>query len=173
MPGGRGSSYLTQSVQPGDAIEIEGPYGLAYLRVDSPRDIVCVAGGSGLAPVISIARGASESGLLEERRLHFFYGGRTPRDICGEQHLRTLPGYGERIGYWPVVSDSSAGASGAAAWAGATGFVHDAVKAELGSVLKNYEFYFAGPPAMSQALQQMLMVEHQVPYDQVHFDRFF
>jgi toluene monooxygenase electron transfer component len=37
----------------------------------------------------------------------------------------------------------------------------------------DYEFYFAGPPPMTQALQELLMVGHKVPFGQIHFDRFF
>ena len=37
----------------------------------------------------------------------------------------------------------------------------------------DYEFYFAGPPAMAEAVQRMLMIDNKVPYDQIYFDRFF
>ena len=43
----------------------------------------------------------------------------------------------------------------------------------LAAPLANYEFYFAGPPPMTQALQELLMVNHRVPFEQIHFDRFF
>ena len=55
----------------------------------------------------------------------------------------------------------------------ATGFVHNHLPAALAAPLANYEFYFAGPPPMTQALQEMLMVGHRVPFEQIHFDRFF
>lgn len=168
---GKGSSYLTEHLRPGDHLELDGPYGLAFLRTDSPRDIVCVAGGSGLAPVVSIARGAAEAGMLGSRRLHFFYGGRGPRDICGDAFLRSLPGYNESIRYYPIVSQPEDGTD--AVWSGETGFVHELVRKTLDGRLKDLEFYFAGPPPMSQALQEMLMLEYQVPFDQIHFDRFF
>lgn len=169
VPHGKGSHTLFDKLACGDEIGLDGPYGVAYLRTASPRDLVCVAGGSGLAPMISIARGAAEAGMLKDRKLYFFYGARTPRDVCGEDMLRELPGYGERIVYLPVVS--LPGDEGA--WSGETGFVHDALSRALPSVLAGYEFYFAGPPPMTQALQEMLMVGHQVPFEQIHFDRFF
>jgi toluene monooxygenase electron transfer component len=171
VPAGKGSGYLFGQLQPGDSIELDGPYGLAYLRTDSPRDIVCVAGGSGLAPVVSIARGAAEAGMFDGRQLHFFYGGRTPRDICGEAFLRGLPGYRERIHYYPVVSTPQDDSS--SAWNGRVGFVHEFVRGALAERMKDLEFYFAGPPPMSQALREMLMLEYQVPYEQIHYDRFF
>jgi toluene monooxygenase electron transfer component len=166
---GRGTQRLFDELAEGDEIGLDGPYGLAYLRTDAPRDIVCVAGGSGLAPMISIARGAAEAGLLAERKLYFFYGARTPGDVCGAEMLRALDGYGERIVYVPVVSQP--GENGA--WSGETGFVHEALARLLPAGLAGYEFYFAGPPPMTQALQELLMVGHQVPFEQVHFDRFF
>jgi toluene monooxygenase electron transfer component len=169
VPHGRGTHVLFDTLKVGDSVDLDGPYGVAWLRTDAPRDIVCVAGGSGLAPMVSIARGAAEAGLLKDRRLHFFYGARTPRDVCGEAQLAPLDGFGERIRYVPVVS--LPGDDGA--WQGETGYVHDAVAHLLPAPLAGYEFYFAGPPPMTQALQEMLMVGHRVPFGQIHFDRFF
>ncbi|MBP8135155.1 MAG: 2Fe-2S iron-sulfur cluster binding domain-containing protein [Rhodoferax sp.] len=166
---GVATELLFTHLQVGEAIEIDGPYGMAYLRTDAPRDIVCVAGGSGLAPMISIARGAAQSGLLRTRQLHFFYGGKTPQDICGESFLRDLPGFGERIHFHPVVSLAGEDA----AWSGKTGFVHEQVRQTLGDAMPGFEFYFAGPPPMTQGLQEMLMVDFRVPFEQIHFDRFF
>ena len=168
VPGGHGTAVLFEALRPGMAVGLDGPYGVAWLRPESPRDLVCVAGGSGLAPMISIARGAAQAGLLETRRLFFFYGARAPHDVCGEAMLAALPGFGERIRYFPVVSSP-----GGSAWTGATGFVHAWLPQELPGALADYEFYFAGPPPMTQALQEMLMVDHKVPFGQVHFDRFF
>lgn len=171
VPLGKATEHLFHRLHPGDEIEIDGPYGLAWLRENSPRDIVCVAGGSGLAPMISIARGASAAGMLKTRHLHFFYGGRTPRDICGESYLRQLPEFGSRIHFHPVVSLPQQDPG--EIWTGETGFVHELVRRELDGRMTDFEFYFSGPPPMTQALQEMLMVGYRVPFAQVHFDRFF
>lgn len=166
---GRGTQRLFDELAVGAEIGLDGPYGLAYLRTEAPRDLVCVAGGSGLAPMVSIARGAAEAGLLGERKLYFFYGARTPADVCGEDMLRALDGGSANIVYVPVVSQP--GEDGA--WTGETGFVHEALARVLPAALVGYEFYFAGPPPMTQALQELLLIGHQVPFEQVHFDRFF
>lgn len=166
---GRGTEALFEALQTGDEIRLDGPYGCAYLRTDVPRNIVCVAGGSGLAPMVSIARGAHEAGLLGRRQLYFFYGARTPADVCGEDLLRALPGYGESLHYLPVVSQPDVDG----VWTGRSGYVHEALVDALPGALADYVFYFAGPPPMTQALQELLMVQHQVPFDQLHFDRFF
>ncbi len=169
VPHGQGTHTLFDRLAVGDEIGLDGPYGVAWLRTGAPRDIVCVAGGSGLAPMVSIARGAAAAGMLKDRRLHFFYGARTPRDVCGEALLAELEGFGERIIYRPVVSLPG----GEGEWQGETGYVHDAVARALPGSLASFEFYFAGPPPMTQALQEMLMVGHRVPFEQIHFDRFF
>lgn len=171
VPGGQATTLLFDTLAVGDEIEIDGPYGLAGLREDSPRDIVCVAGGSGLAPMISVARGAAEAGMLASRRLHFFYGARTPRDVCGERFLRELPGFGSALLFHPVVSDAAS--ADAAGWSGERGFVHEALPRLLGDTLASHEFYFAGPPPMTQAIQELLLGTHLVPYQHIHFDRFF
>lgn len=167
VPTGQGTDHLFNHLQIGDEIGLDGPYGIAYLRPQAGRDIVCVGGGSGLAPMVSIARGAAEAGLLGTHRLHFFYGARTPRDVCGQDMLRELGSAAQHIEYIPVVSDPTDD------WGGKTGFVHQALGQVLSKPLPEYEFYFAGPPPMTQALQEMLMVEHRVAFQQIHFDRFF
>lgn len=169
VPHGKATARLFDDLRVGDRIELDGPYGLAYLRQDNARDILCIAGGSGLAPMVSIARGAAESGMLGTRALHFFYGGRTPRDICGETFLRALGGLGERIHFHPVISAPDPSQP----WLGRVGLVHEQVREAFGADLPRFEVYFAGPPPMTQSISDMLIVENKVPFDQIHFDRFY
>jgi toluene monooxygenase electron transfer component len=170
VPGGAATTKLFDGMEEGSSLTIDGPYGMAYLRADSPRDILCLGGGSGLSPMMSVARGAAALPDADRRRIHVLYGGRTPRDICGESLLAALPGFGERIHYKAAVSDP--GSDGGAAWDGPTGFIHDLAEREFGDTLANMEIYFAGPPPMAMAVQKML-VEHKVPPGQIHFDQYF
>lgn len=165
VPGGVGSGALFDTVAVGDALPLDGPYGHAYLRDDNDRDVVCVAGGSGLAPMLSVARGVLAQG--GSRRVHFFHGVRTQADLGSTQVLDEL--IGDRLAATVVLSLPGA----EPAWAGPTGFVHEEVERALAPDLARFEFYFAGPPPMVQAVQALLMLRHQVPYEQIHFDRFF
>ena len=167
VPGGVGTVTLFDKVPVGAEITLDGPFGLAYLRADSPRDLVLVGGGSGLAPMLSLARGAVKEPSLAERRIHVFYGARTLQDLAGEAELRALPGFGDRLTFQPVLSEAAPGT-----WDGATGFVHEQVRAFVGDRWPQFEYYFAGPPPMAQAVQQML-IEKRVPFPQVHFDSFY
>jgi toluene monooxygenase electron transfer component len=166
VPGGAATGALFDSLKSGATIKADGPYGLAYLREDAPRDLLLVAGGSGLSPMISIARAAASAERLKDRQIRFFYGGRGARDICGEALLSELAGFGDRITYDCAVSVPDP------TWSGLTGFVHDVVREAHGDRLADFEIYFAGPPAMGEAMQRMLF-EAKVPTDQVHFDQFY
>jgi toluene monooxygenase electron transfer component len=169
VPGGSATERLFGGIGSG-AIEVDGPYGMAYLREDAPRDVLCLAGGSGLSPMISIARGFAASEKLAGRNLHFIYGGREARDICGEPMLKDLPGYGERIFYHPAIS--MPGEDPETTWTGRVGFVHAVAQEMHGENLPNFEVYFAGPAPMGQAVLTML-IKSKVPQPQVHFDQFY
>jgi toluene monooxygenase electron transfer component len=169
-PGGAGSNALFDQLPAGQSIVVDGPYGMAWLRRDAPRDILCLAGGSGLAPMLSIARGAMAEPQLAGRELHFLYGGRTPADVCGQDLLQELPGWGERLRYHPAISPLPGGSS--EGWPGDVGYLHEVALERFGARLPEFEIYFAGPPAMALAVQRML-VDAKVPSGQVHFDQFY
>jgi toluene monooxygenase electron transfer component len=170
VPGGAATGALFDRLRAGDRVTLDGPYGMAWLREEAPRDVLCLAGGSGLSPMVSIARAAAVSPTLADRSIRFLYGGRTARDVAGEAFLRDLPGWGTRITYEAVVSQPDAPES--AGWRGATGFLHEVAKARFGDALKDMEVYFAGPPAMAEATHRMLY-EAGVPPERIHFDQFY
>ena len=170
VPGGKFTEALF-SLRPGASLTFDGPYGLAYVQTESTRDVLCIAGGSGLAPILSIARALARDPAQSTKQIHIFYGGRTAHDICCEPYLDDLPGWRERIFFHPVVSEPSDPLS--AGWSGDTGFVHESVVWRLGPTLRDFDIYFAGPPPMATALQRVLMIDHKVPFEQIHFDRFF
>ena len=166
VPGGAGSAALF-ALPDGARVQIDGPYGMAWLRRDVPRDILCLAGGSGLAPMVSIARAAMVDPRLAARRLHFIYGGRTVADLCGQDLLAALPGWGSRLTWQGFVSTPQADAPEQA-----VALVHEAALQLHGPQLPQFEIYFAGPPAMSSAVQRMLL-DAGVPPEQQHFDAFY
>ena len=170
VPEGKGTSALFK-LNEGDEIEIDGPYGMAYLRTDAPRDIVCVGGGSGLAPMLSIARGVAANPAMSEVNVHLFYGGRGPDDLCGEEELKALGQFGERFHYYPAVSIPEMAEE--AGWSGFVGFVHELARETIGEGnLPNHEIYTCGPPPMINAVMQMAAVDAQVPPLQIHYDSF-
>jgi toluene monooxygenase electron transfer component len=121
-----------------------------------------MAGGSGLSPMVSIARAAAEGALLSSRRLHFLYGCRTEADLVDPAILSFLP----EGSLTQALSEPGPG------WEGEAGFLHEVVEAVLGPELPGFEVYFAGPAVMSAAVQKMAH-EAGLPRAQLHFDEFY
>jgi toluene monooxygenase electron transfer component len=164
VPGGQGSGALFTQVAPGDTVGLDGPYGHAWLRPGT-RDVVCIAGGSGLGPMLSVVRGV----LAEDstRPVHVFLGLRTQAELGAEAELRALAAHG-RLHLTTVLSSPTPTPD----WHGPTGWVHAEVERTLPAPLDRFDFYFAGPPPMIAAVQELLMVRHRVPFAQIRFDRF-
>ena len=121
--------------------------------------------------MISIARGVAANPSLANIKLHFLYGGRTARDVCGRDMLAQLPGFNERLHFDAAISEDSP-QDACAPWTGHVGYVHDLADSLFGDRLRDMEIYFAGPPAMGTAIQRTLLAR-QVPFEQVHFDQFY
>jgi toluene monooxygenase electron transfer component len=159
--------YLT----PGANVELDGPFGLAFLREESQRDIVCIAGGSGISPMVSILDAAAQHKTLAQRDAWLFYGGRGPADVPQLDELLVHRLEGRALQWHPVISVPAL-AEGTD-WVGETGFVHELLPRRLPKPLTEYEYYLAGPPPMVEATIRLLVAENNVPQSQLHFDRFF
>ena len=165
VPGGTFTAKLFDAVEIGDTLTLDGPYGMAWLRADAPRDVLCISGGSGLAPMLSIARGAAR--LAAAPAIHFYFGARTASDVFDLSELDAVRNSGCRLDTQIVISNDSPG------WLGPRGFVHEQVEKDLGERLADFEIYLAGPPPMVNAVQEMLFLKYSIPVQQVHLDRFF
>ena len=152
-PGGRFSSLLDGSLTPGDELGFTGPYGAFHLR-DTARPILMVAGGSGMAPILSLLRSLCETGC--ERPVRFFYGARTDADLF---YLELIEELGARLAdfrFTPVV-----------------GFVHEAADSYLESgEMSDPEAYMCGPPPMIDAMTELLTDRHGVDEGQIFHDKF-
>ncbi len=168
VPNGRVSTLLFDALRPGERIAIDGPLGLAHWRADDSRDVVCIAGGSGLAPIVSIANAAATMPASSRRPIWLFYGGRG---------LADLPAFDEwlldaaKVRVRAAVSAPEL--ADAVAWTGERGFVHELVGRTLNGDLAAHRYYLAGPPPMIETAVRMLMIERKVPAQQIHYDRFF
>lgn len=162
VPGGKLTAFLFDDIKPGDEIDLDGPWGIATFDPTAPRDVVLIAGGSGLSPMVSIAHRFASAPEMKGRKLHFYYGARQSRDLFAPDILPAAP----EIHLVNVLSEPDE------AWKGQAGFVHKAVEADLGPRLANHEIYFAGPAVMSAEIQRMAHVAG-VPMTQLHFDEFY
>lgn len=167
MPGGAYSARLVDVLEVGSRIGIDGPYGHAYLQ-PVQRDVVCIAGGSGLAPMVSVARGLAARDDASDRRLAFFYGGRTEVDLCASEFVAEVTPRLREASFIEALS-GEAGAD----WAGPRGLLHEVLATHAPADLADREIYLAGPPAMTDAVVRYLVLERGISADHLHFDRFF
>ena len=153
-PGGRFSGLLDGKLKPGEELGFTGPYGAFRLRTGD-RPILMIAGGSGMAPIMSVLRQLSSEGCT--RPVRFFYGARTERDLFG---LEEIEGLGARLhdfGFTPVTER----------------FVHEAVDEYLaGREMDQPDVYMCGPPPMIEAAEEMLAGTHKLDEQRIFTDKF-
>ncbi|GEE03674.1 oxidoreductase [Gordonia spumicola] len=168
VPGGAVSGIVVDDLDIGDEVLIDGPYGHAHLK-DSGRDIVVVAGGSGLAPMVSVVRGLAERADAVDRRIDFYYGGRTPVDMCAIEFVDEVRDRVARVELVEAVSMDDADDG----WTGPRGFIHALIDHDTVDGLADRDIYIAGPPMMTDAVVRKLVLELGVSTDNIHYDRFF
>ncbi len=155
-PGGRISGMLADgTIAAGDQIGFTGPYGAMRAR-EGERPILMVAGGSGMAPVLSLLRQFASQGC--ERPIRFFYGARSDEDLF---HLDEIAAIGEPLNdftFTPVTGR----------------FVHEAVDEFLAATdpFRQADIYMCGPPPMLEAAEDMLLNTHKFDEQRIFQDKF-
>lgn len=168
VPDGVATTVLFDEDLEGKSIVIDAPYSIGHLDTNSSRNIVCIAGGSGLAPMLSVIRGIAEwKGVADEAML--YYGARSTVDVIDPDLFSSINGFDSEKQYVPVISKADPSSK----WNGPTGFIHEYLATALPSDCSNIDFYMAGPPPMVDAVRRLLVLDLQVPIDQLHYDRFF
>jgi propane monooxygenase reductase component len=166
FPDGHFSGLLDSGeIKVGDELELTGPYGVFTLRATSPRRMLFIGGGAGMAPILSLLRSLDESG--NGRPAVYYYGARRPGDLF---HVEELEGLAERLPdfrFVPALSETEADENG---WTGETGLITDVVDRLEGDV-SEAEAYVCGPPPMVEAAIALLE-RKGVPESQIHFDKF-
>jgi len=142
VPGGSASGYVANGLKPGDTIRVSGPLGTAYLRRRHAGPILCAAGGTGLAPVLAIVRGAIAGGMRNP--IHLYIAARSPRDVYGLEQVRAL----QRE--HPSLTLNVSVSSGADLGEYRRGLVVEAIERDLGS-LAGWQAYLYGSPPMVEA----------------------
>jgi naphthalene 1,2-dioxygenase ferredoxin reductase component len=163
VPGGRVTEHVFSKLAVGDALRISGPLGTAYLRTKHEGPMLCVGGGTGIAPVISIIRGAIAAGMRNP--IHLYFGVRSTEDLYDAERLQALAAQHPGLKLNIVV------ATGAVNKGQRSGLVTDAIKADLPN-LTDWRGYFCGAPAMVEALN-MLAKQLGMDSARIHADAFY
>ncbi len=150
--------------QVGEVAYLDGLYGVFTVdRYPDATGFVFIAGGIGVAPIISMLRTLADR--EEQRPLLFIYGNKSQDDMLFKEELETLQTR-LHLQVVHVLSNPSPG------WSGESGWITMAL---LQNVLANkapgFEYFLCGPKPMSNAVQKSLH-DLQVPLRHIHFELF-
>jgi len=163
VPGGRVTGYIANQLKPGDQVRVSGPMGSAYLRRKHTGPMLCVAGGTGLAPILSIIRGAAQAGMANP--VHLYFGVRSARDVYGMNWLHELRERHPALQVHVVVTAGEHGHTHRA------GLVTDAI-AQDWRELRGWRAYLCGSPPMVEATT-LLTQQKGVAPEQIYADAFY
>ncbi len=135
------SYYLLDEVKRGDTLTSSGPAGNFYFNpLVHQKTMVCIAGGSGITPFMSMIREIVDRGL--DRTVYLLYGSKTTDDIIFGNEIAGLAERFENIHYIPVIEEPAEG------YAGACGFITRQVMQEALDEIEDKSFFICGPQGL-------------------------
>ncbi|MFC9996913.1 2Fe-2S iron-sulfur cluster-binding protein [Nocardia sp. NPDC127526] len=141
VPGGRISNLLIDELVPGRVLTTTGPMGTFHHNpLFHGDDLVFLAGGSGVAPAMSMIREIVDLGL--DRSFHLIYGSRDAADVIFRSELETLAARHPGIRVDHVIAAPEPG------WTGHSGFLTAEIIESLAGQLNNRMVYVCGPQAL-------------------------
>lgn len=165
MPGGKFTDHVFGAMKEKEILRMEGPFGSFFLREDSDKPIVLLASGTGFAPIKAILEHMEFKSITRPAVL--YWGARRRRDLYlhdwAEQAAARMP----NLRYVPVLSE----ATPEDAWTGRTGFVHQAVMADLPD-LSGHQVYACGVPIMVESAQRDFSARCGLPPEEFYADSF-
>ncbi len=146
VPGGMVSTALVHYMQAGDSLLLGPARGAMAVGGGCRRDLLCIAGGTGLAPVKALIEGV----ITEhpgQPRISLYVGARTAADLYDMPDLSRLAGAYPDLTVIPAVSHDPD-------WPGLAGLLPDAVRQH--ACCEGREVYISGPDAMVTETVRML-----------------
>ncbi|WP_372659400.1 2Fe-2S iron-sulfur cluster-binding protein [Hydrogenophaga sp.] len=162
VPDGRVTGYIAERLQVGDAVRVSGPLGSAYLRRRHTGPMLCVAGGTGLAPILSIVRGVVAAGM--DNPIHLYFGVRSERDVYGRAWLADLQRQHPQLQVHVVLASGTLPGC-------RSGLVTQAIAQDWRD-LDGFRAYLCGAPPMVEATAHLVR-QMGVEADHIYADAFY
>lgn len=163
VEGGTASAFVQRELRPGDIVTLTGPYGDCYWRRAHAGPMLCIAGGTGLAPMAAMVEAALASG--HQGDIHVYAGFQDEPDLYYEKRFTTLRGMHPNLSVVYALSSPSGMTTRR------TGLIHQVVAADFAD-FTGCKAYLAGAPIMVEAATAML-VARGVPRSDIHADAYF
>jgi len=164
VPKGQATTYVHKALRVKDKAILIGPFGDFFLQEDSDRPIVCIAGGSGKAPIRSILFRLKELGM--PRKVKYFFGAKSVKDLYYTEEFEALQKEYPNFEYIPALSAPAEGDN----WKGEVGLITDVLDRSTGD-LAGSEAYLCGSPGMIDACIVVLN-KHKIKTENVYYDKF-
>jgi len=137
---------------------------------DTEAAMICVAGGSGMAPFRSMFRDILDKNLFPKKDIWYFFGARTTRDMFYLDELRDLEKKWPRFHFIAALSEPKPDEK----WTGDVGLITDVldkyIREKIG-VAVPMEGYLCGSPGMIDACVRV-MNKNGITEDKIYFDKF-
>lgn len=175
-PGGGASEWLFNGDVDGARVELFGPLGVATFHPNLGKNILCIAGGSGIAGMMSILSLARSEHYFEQFDCHVFFGVRTYRDAFYLDELASLVrDSSERLQVTIALSDEPVPAEAVCEHPLLRfdhGLVHEIAGKHMQGNYQNLRAYLAGPPPCVDASIRLLLLQAKLPADHIRYDKF-
>ena len=175
-PGGAVSDWVFGDGVDGTPLGVFAPLGHATFRPGLGKHVLCIAGGSGIAGMMSILQCAAEADHFAGWDGHVFFGVRSERDHFFLDELHRLRArHPARLAITIALSDGDVPAALAAAYPGlvfARGLVHEVAGARMAGRFAGVRAYVAGPPPMVDASLRLLLREARLSPADIRYDKF-
>ena len=172
-PGGGFSEWLFGAGREGERLETFGPLGKATFDPALAKNLLCIAGGSGIAGMMSILSRAARERYFDRYRGWVFFGVRMLRDAFFLGELSAFRAQGLEITV--ALSDEDVPASARSEWPQlgfARGLVHEVARRTMAGKYHDMRAYVAGPPPAVDAAIRMLLLEARLTTDNIRYDKF-
>lgn len=163
VPDGICTTYVFEHMEAGQPITLNGPYG-DFRLTDTEKDMVFIAGGSGMAPFLSMLAHIKNDHI--ERKTTYFFGARSKRDLICLDEMKAFEDSIPNFTFVPCLSQPMEDDH----WEGETGLVTDVMKRHCPD-LTQMEAYLCGSPGMCDASVAALTA-NGMPVENIFFDKF-
>ncbi|WP_434113769.1 2Fe-2S iron-sulfur cluster binding domain-containing protein [Paraburkholderia caffeinilytica] len=163
QPDGRFSTFLRERAGLGAELVVRGPMGTFGVREDSLRPRWFVAGGTGVAPMLSMLRCMAELQEMQDARL--FFGVNLENELFLRDDLIDLQAQLPQLQVDLCVWRQESG------WKGARGTPADALRDALVGLEWQPDVYVCGPPALIRAAERVA-AEAGLPSGRFESERF-
>ncbi len=164
VPNGICSTYVHKHLKVGDTVKINGPYGDFYFDDESDREVVLVAAGTGMAPIVSILKHMETYDI--KRKARFYFGAKTPVDLFLLDYFAELEEKLFDFKFIPTLTRTTPEHN----WTGETGRVNNAIDKLMGDG-HDKEAYLCGNNKMIETMVEALKAKG-MPEEHIYFDKF-